>query len=245
MAKKIRPSTGIIDCACVIHSTGYDWTYVERLHNMLTRHLRAGIRFHVYTEHDRSVPPYMIKHCLDELPVPGGPKKSWWHKMQLFNPQHHQGNLLYFDLDTVILRDISWITELDTGYLWGCKDFRYLQNPARATLNSSIMWWNVPTMSWVWDRFINADIAQLMRRYPGDQDYLWAELGHQRVRYLDERRIKSWRWQCVDGGYDFQRRQHRIPGAGANIDGDTSVVVFHGTPKPHQVRDAAIQEQWQ
>jgi hypothetical protein len=63
MAKKNRARIdGITDCACVIHGTGYDWQYVDKLYNMLTRHLPQGIRFHVYTEEHRSVPSHMIKH---------------------------------------------------------------------------------------------------------------------------------------------------------------------------------------
>jgi len=70
MSKKNQTRTDqMIDCACVIHGTGYDWIYVERLYNMLNRHLSGGCRMHVYTEHDRSVPPHMIKHCLEDWPV--------------------------------------------------------------------------------------------------------------------------------------------------------------------------------
>lgn len=244
MAKKIRTSTGIIDCACVIHSTGYDWTYVERLYNMLTRNLPNGIRFHVYTEHDRSVPPHLIKHILQDWPGISGPKRSWWHKLQLFNPEHHAGNLLYFDLDTVIVRDVSWITQLDSSYLWGIKDFRYLQNPVRSSINSSVMWWNVTKFATVWDDFKNTDVAMTTRRYPGDQDYLSAQVGHNKIRYLDQDQIKSWRWQCMEGGYDFQRRKHREPGTPAQITGDTSIIVFHGTPKPHTIKDNLVKENW-
>lgn len=245
MARKIRSSTGVIDCACVIHSTGYEWQYVERLYNMLTRWLPGGIRFHVYTEHDRSVPPHMIKHCLDDLPIQGGPKRSWWYKMQLFNSQHHSGPLLYLDLDVVIVKDISWIASLPTTHLWGCRDFRYLQNPNKITLNSSVMWWNTADFAWVWQQFVTSNVSQTVRRFPGDQDYLAQELGPNRIRYLNERAIKSWRWQCINGGYDFARRQHRQPGTGTHIDDDTSIVVFHGHPKPHETRDAVIQQLWQ
>ena len=236
--------TDVIDCACVIHSTGYDWIYVDRLYNMLKRHLPNEIRFHVYTEHDREVPEHMIKHTLEEWPGIAGPKKSWWHKLQVFNPEHHEGNLLYFDLDTVVVRDISWITKLDANYVWGIRDFKCLQNPRIATLNSSIMWWNVRRYAWVWNQFKTTDITSLSSKYPGDQDYLYATLGHNRIRYFNEEQIKSWRWQCLDGGYDFHARKHFAPGQGTYIDGNTSVLVFHGYPKPHDIVDPVIQELW-
>jgi hypothetical protein len=63
MAKKNRARIdSITDCACVIHGTGYDWQYVEKLYNMLSTTFAQGIRFHVYTEAHRPVPSHMIKH---------------------------------------------------------------------------------------------------------------------------------------------------------------------------------------
>jgi hypothetical protein len=34
----INDPAGPVDCACVIHGAGYDFTYVDRLYNMLNRH---------------------------------------------------------------------------------------------------------------------------------------------------------------------------------------------------------------
>ena len=234
----------MIDCACVIHSTGYDWRYVENLYSMLTRALPGGIRFHVYTEHDRSVPPHMIKHILTEWPGIAGPKKSWWYKMQMFNPEHHSGNLLYLDLDTVVVRDLSWVAAHDTNYFWGIRDFRYLQNPHHSVFNSSFMWWNVSNFSRIWDQFSQGDIAQLTKNNQGDQDYITKSINVNQRRFFEDRLFQSFRWQCLDGGYNFQRRQPRAPGTGVTIAPDTAVVVFHGQPKPHQISDPAIAQLW-
>jgi hypothetical protein len=186
----------------------------------------------------------MIKHVLTNWPEISGLKRAWWYKLQLFNSEHHQGNLLYFDLDTVILRDISWISQLPTEYLWGIRDFKHLQRPGYLSLNSSVMWWNVEKMSWVWDQFASTNVVHTSRQYPGDQDYLNAVLGHNRIRYLEDSQIQSWRWQCLDGGYDFNSRRHKIPGQGTQIPGSTSVLVFHGKPKPHEINDKVVQDLW-
>ncbi len=245
MAKKDRfRADGKIDCACVIHGTGYDWVYVERLYNMLTKNIPQGINFHVYTEHDRSVPPHMIKHCLENWPGISGPKKSWWYKMHLFNPEHHQGNLLYFDLDTVVARDLSWITQLPTNYFWGIRDFRYLQKATYQTINSSVMWFNVPEFSYVWDQFLKDGVETVTGRFQGDQDYITKAIDINRRRHFEDRYFESYRWQCLDGGYDFQYRKHRAPNTGVKIAPDTAVVVFHGKPKPHEVSDPQIVKLW-
>lgn len=245
MAKKDRfRADGKIDCACVIHGTGYDWVYVERLYNMLTKNISQGINFHVYTEHDRSVPPHMIKHCLETWPGISGPKKSWWYKMHLFNPEHHTGNLLYFDLDTVIARDLSWIFELPTNYFWGIRDFRYLQKSTYQTINSSVMWFNVSEFSYVWDQFLKDGVDIVTKRFQGDQDYITKAIDVNKRRHFEDRYFESYRWQCMEGGYDFQYRKHKAPGSGVKIAPETSVVVFHGKPKPHEVTDREIVTLW-
>lgn len=241
MSKK---NPGRIDCACVIHGLGYDWCYVEKLYNMLCRNLSAEVRLHVYTEHDRSVPPHMVKHILTDWGI-SGPKRSWWYKMQLFNPAHFTGNLLYFDLDVVIANQLNWVRELSTDYLWTIRDFRYLQRRDTVTMNSSMMWFNVDQFAWIWDRFSQEDFKTTIKSYPGDQDYLGAVLDVNQRRFAEDFYFESFRWQCLDGGYDFAKRKHLKPGSGVQIQPSTSVVVFHGNPKPAQVHDLVIQQLWQ
>ena len=231
-------------CACVIHGDAYDWRYVENLYNMISRHIDGELKLHVYTEHDRSVPPHMIKHVLEDWPGIKGPKKSWWYKMQLFNAEHYHGDLLYFDLDVVIMQDISWMFRLSTEKFWAIKDFRYLQKDSYNCINSSVMWWNTDRYAWVWDRFSASNIEQTVRQYPGDQDYINATIDYNDRRYMEQKYFQSYRWQVADGGYDFQHRRPRLPDTGADIAGDTAVIVFHGHPKPHEVRDPKIRNLW-
>jgi hypothetical protein len=242
MAKKIRE--GVIDCACVIHSTGYDWTYVDRLYNMLKRALLTDIRLHVYTEADRAVPGPYIKHELEEWTGVSGPRRSWWYKMQLFNPEHFAGDLLYFDLDTIILRPITWITQLPTEKFWTIKDFKYLQSDLISEINSSVMWWNTEKFAYVWEKFKQQEIKTIVRTYKGDQDFLHATIDYNNRRYFDITQLESYRWQVLDGGYDFEHRQYKHPGKGPFISGGTSIVVFHGHPKPHEIKHPEIVKLW-
>ena len=240
MSKK-NPS--VVDCACVIHGSGYDWQYVERLYNMLTRALPGGIRMHVYTEHDRSVPPHMIKHILDDWGI-AGPKRSWWYKMQLFNPAHFGGNMLYLDLDVVIANTLNWVPGHSTDYFWTIRDFKYLQRRDVTGINSSMMWFNVNRFSWVWNQFNQQDFKTTIKSYPGDQDFLNAVLDVNQRRFFEDFYFESFRWQCLDGGFDFFKRKHLKPGTGVQIKPSTSVVVFHGQPKPHEIQDPAIKTLW-
>lgn len=235
---------GPIDCACVIYGQTYDWIYVERLYSMLTRHITPGIRLHVYTESTRPVPAYMIKHELEDFGLLG-PRRAWWYKMQLFDNKHHRGPLLYFDLDTVIVDNLDWIWNLPLTHFWTVKDFKELWKPTHHGINSSIMWWNTGQFDKVWQQFKSKPLNEIMRRYPGDQDYLTATIADREIGFFDQDRIKSWRWQCKDGGYDFHQRRHLTPGTGTAYPKKTSVLVFHGRPKPDQIVDPVIQQHWQ
>jgi hypothetical protein len=231
-----------IDCACVIHGDAYGWNYVERLHSMLQRHLTPQVRLHVYTEFHRPVPDHMVKHALTDWGI-SGPKQSWWYKIQMFDPRQHSGPLLYFDLDTVIVKNIDWIWQQNLTYFWAPKDFKYLWSSGHMGVNSSVMWWDTQKYSFVWDNFNCNNMTQNLK-YRGDQDYI-SDIIHSKMRrFLDTDQVQSWRWQCLDGGYDFTRKRHRTPGTGTTLLETTSVLVFHGKPKPDQVQDPIIVKHW-
>jgi hypothetical protein len=240
----IQEYSSPIDCACVIHGNGYDWKYVDNLYSMLCRYLTRPVRMHVYTESTRSVPAPYIKHNLIDWKITG-PTKSWWYKVQLFNSDYYRGSLLYFDLDVVITRNIDWIWKLKTRHFWAVKDFKYLWRPAYQAINSSIMWWDTVQYDWVWRNFLELDLAQTVKRFHGDQDYINSVITEQQRRYFNPEWVKSWRWQCLDGGYDFKRRTWQNPGSGTTSTPETSIMVFHGDPKPEKVNDLFIKQHWQ
>ena len=79
MVDKIKKRTGVgevIDCACLIHDTLYDWSYVDKLYRSLCRNLTPTVRMHVYTESTRFVPKDYIRHDLQEWDGVRGPKRS-------------------------------------------------------------------------------------------------------------------------------------------------------------------------
>lgn len=232
-----------VDCACVCYGDLYDWQYVERLYSMLDRHLTPQVTMHVYTEASRPVPEPWIKHSLSEL-AGCGIGRRWWYKMQLFNPEHFSGPLLYFDLDTVIVGNIDWILEKSTNYFWAVRDFKYLWKPNNMSINSSVMWWDTKKFAYVWQSFCNQDFATTQLKFRGDQDFLDLEVEVNQRRFLDNNRVKSWRWQCLDGGYSFDKRLHRQPGTGTWFSNETSILVLHGNPKTHEILDPVIVRHW-
>lgn len=232
-----------VDCACVIHSDGYSWEYVERLHSMLSRNFFVPVRLHVYTESTRDVPSPFIKHSLIDWGI-AGPKKSWWYKMQLFNSEHYAGPLLYFDLDVVIVNQLDWIYHLPTEYFWGIRDFKYLWRPAFYGINSSMLWWDTSKYHWLWEKFNREHFDTVTGIFKGDQDYITYYIPKHEKKYFDTDCIKSWRWELLDGGYDFNNKRHWNLGIGTSFDEKLSVMIFHGDPKPDQINDPIVANYW-
>jgi hypothetical protein len=231
-------------CACVIHSNGYDWDYVDRLYLMLQANSHYKIQLHVFTEKDRAVPAAYIKHSLQEWPGVAGPKKSWWYKLQMFNSDNFSGDLLYMDLDVVITSNIDWIWALGVQKFCSIRDFRYLWRPDWTGMNSSVMFWNTEKYKYVWDEFESRGITATARKFRGDQDFLNATIKQCDRRFFDQELIKSWRWQISEGGLDIKTRKSLYPGTGAHLDKSTSIVIFHGSPKPHEINDSIIDQYW-
>jgi hypothetical protein len=210
---------------------------------MLDRHLTPKVRLHVYTEAGRVVPAPYVKHELTDWGI-AGPRRAWWYKIQLFNSAHHAGPLLYFDLDTVVVDNIDWICQQPLRYFWAVRDFKYLWKPNSTGLNSSIMWWDTRNYDAIWQIFQTENFDSILREYRGDQDYITAKVRQVEQRFFDPRRIKSWRWQCLDGGYNFQTQKYLQPNIGTRIDTGTSVLIFHGAPKPSELTDDIILQYW-
>ena len=233
-----------VQCACVIRGDAYDWCYVENLHAMLRRYWHNDVELHVFTESHRQVPAPMIRHVLEDWPGAVGPRRAWWNKLQLFDPRHWTGPVLYFDLDVVIVRDLSWINNLSLEHFWTIRDFKKLWRPSWRGVNSSMMYWDPVKFSWIWDQVRQQQIDQIMMADAGDQDWLTKTLPQHQVRFFDDHRVRSWRWEIQDGGMDMRTRRHHRPRAGAVVPDGTDVVIFHGRPKPHQITDPWVQQHW-
>ena len=106
------------------------------------------------------------------------------------------------------------------------------------------MIWDTERFAWIWDDFASKHINATVKLFHGDQDYLNTVLSDRDRRFIDPEVIKSWRWQCKDGGMDMRTRQYRSPNAGTVVDPKTAVMIFHGKPKPHEVADPVITQYW-
>lgn len=233
----------MIDCACVITGDKYDFEYVHKLYKGLCRGFTNDVTLHVYTEESRKVPKPYVKHSLKTIQT--REDRGWWNKIQLFNPKLFRGQLLYFDLDVVILNSLDWMLELDSKYFWSVRDFRYLWAERRNEVNSSVMYFDTEKFSYVWSDFKKTPEVY-MNRLHGDQNFIHRHIPSQIKQFFDINRVKSYKWELIDGGYDMHSRTYKEPGSGTKIPRLTSIAVFHGQPNPDDIieNDSIIAKYW-
>lgn len=232
---------------CVKSGAKYPAEYVNRLRRMVARNLSCPHTFHCLTDDPRGVDEGIVLHPLTP-PDPG----TCWNKLRLFE----QGTaapgtvILYLDLDVVVtgrLDDLlSWRPEED---FVGQPDWN---RPLFPQFNSSVMRLQAGAHPEVADSFREKTSRGALqrrqewdcttrsrekvvywrgwRRFGGDQEWITDAL----------RPKKKVRSRAFPPGWIVSYKKHGRHGlpAGAKI------VVFHGSPKPHEVGNDYVRENW-
>lgn len=208
--------------------TLYPQKYVTNLRNMINRHLSVPHEFVCITDRD-DVPKGVRKI---PTPVPNevcqgknsyGDGKGWWQKISLFAPGLFTGRIMYFDLDVCIIGNIDRLASVQQDF---CMIENFGPNKRHAAHNSSVMVWTPNTKS---EQIYTKFSPDVTKHLHGDQCYDWRVMHPNIWNYP-----KSW---VVSYKYEkYPQWKH--------MNKDTSVVVFHGQPKPHQVRDSYIVSNW-
>lgn len=157
--------------------------------------------------------------CISDVDVPGVPTiplrhswPGWWSKMELFS-DILDGDLLYLDLDTVVIGDLAELESV--GKTTMLSDFYF---PHR--LGSGLMYIAQSDKAKVWQEWMKNPAGHQRRcrtaEYHGDQGFLRGVIGD------------CQRWQDVFPGAVVSYKVHcknKIP------DG-AKIVCFHGQPRP-------------
>ena len=197
--------------ACVLKSCGiYDATWVARLKAGVAKHLPIAHRFVCLSDVD--VPCERIPLAHD---WPG-----WWSKIELFKLE---GPVLFFDLDTAIVGDLTHIASTVLDPLCGFKILSDFYRPDG--LGSGVMGWNGIIASEDlrrWYETFAADPRKWMDICGGlgDQDFINRQTHRVTGLWQSDRlgahagEIVSYKVHCRDG-----------------IPANARVVCLHGKPK--------------
>lgn len=217
----------MLTVVCVMKSGGdFDTTFVEKLERSCFLNLETH-RFICLT--DIVAERFEESTFISYVPLTEG-FRGWWSKIEVFKPPveghwcHVGDPILYFDLDTVIIRDISHLFGAIDCDLVLLRDF-YRPQTHRAT---GIMGWTAGWFDEIYETF-KADPDTFMTLYRSDQEFIHWLVPTGLVRY----------WQDEFPGHVVSYKVHCAKG----LPGDAHVVCFHGKPRPNseQVR---IESPW-
>lgn len=228
----------MITVLCVRFGNKYGRDYVEKLRNMVSRHLTVPYKFVCLTDD-----PTPIDGVENIVQPNANYAKGWWHKIHMFDPNLGlQGRVLYMDLDVVIHNNIDKIVNYPGDFL-GIRDFNRKFHPHWNSLNSSVLCWTAGDQSDIFISFKNK-AAEALRMH-GDQDWIFF-LAKNRLKFWPDEWIQSYKWEIRSRSeIDFSKtprtfREVRNP----EIPADCSICVFHGDPNPHNIQDQYIIDNW-
>lgn len=135
---------------------------------------------------------------------------GWWSKLELFSGSI-PGDLLFFDIDTVITGNLD---DLDVGETTMLSDFYKPHLPA-----SGLMYIAEKDKAHVWREWMRSPVAHMQRcrttQCWGDQGFLAGVLTPRRWQDIVPGQVVSYKVHCRNG-----------------LPPDASVVCFHGNPRP-------------
>jgi len=240
VAKKSYDPNTKITVLCVRFGNRYGMDYVERLRNMVARHMTIPYEFVCLTDSNHT-----IQGVRNITQPNAGYSKGWWHKVHMFDPTLPiNGRIIYFDLDVVIHANIDKLATVWNNDFLGIRDFNRHFYSSWQYLNSSVMAWNHGEQSHIWRDF-KKNPADAMR-LPGDQDWIW-RTSKDRIKWWPIEWIQSYKWEIrrredltiQNGKRRFKNPQHTV-----NIHPECCVTVFHGDPKPQDVTDQFVVDNW-
>lgn len=202
--------------ACVRTGTKYPPYYVKRLRNMVERHLPMEHDFVCYSDGP-------IKG-IETRPAEWG---GWWGKMSLFNPEG-RGRILFFDLDTVIIGDLTPLAEWK-GRFGICENFTRLAGHSRypCRYGSCVMAMSETYGAEVYEKFKRSPDAMMASCRYGDQEAI--ERLENNASLLQRE---------MPPGFFIGYRDL------CNEEPDASVVIFAGNNKPHNCGLDWVKREW-
>jgi hypothetical protein len=203
----------------------FSFDYVERMRNMVARHMHRDYELVCLTDQPERCDDVGFVD-IGALNLPG-----WWAKMALFAPEWRgRHRVVYLDLDTVIIRDVSELVDVP-GEFSTCENFTRLAGnhayPCR--YNSSVMVIGGGMASYIWTTFDRERVAYMTESDPyGDQRAI--ELIVPDAPFLQS---------LVRPNFFLNYRNLT-----AHKPAHAAVINFGGRNKPHACDIGWVQEEW-
>ena len=215
----------MLNVLCLYAGTAYDIRYVQNLKASLDRLLSTPYKFNIFTDRLDQATKLSELGTIIQLPKLSV-KKIWWYKCWMFSDASGlSGKCLYFDLDIILIKHLDKFIAADNEFKI-IHDFNRSNTTNYNYSNSSIMSWTHEQQRHIWTKF-QSEHRQVQESMHGDQDYIHVQ-AQNRNWYPDDWAI-SFKWE-------YKLNKMFTP--------QTSAIVFHGKPKPHEVTDTVLEGFW-
>ena len=225
---------------CVKWGNKYISQYVNVLYNMVKRQTTVPFEFHCITDDIKGLDPH-----IKTIKLPNDPWiKTWWSKLWMFGGHFPlQGNILYFDLDVIVFKNIDELFNYNPDKFMIIRDFNRCRIKDWKLCNSSVMRWKTGTVNYLWDDFVSKPNV-VMGDNHGDQDWI-TKRAKQDINHWPDDWIRSYKWEMI-GYKDTKARRgpKLIFDRPPKIIEANKVAVFHGEPKPFNCGDEWVEENW-
>lgn len=226
---------------CLKYGNKYGPEYVNKLYNMVKRHLTLDYTFVCFTENTTGIDAHIQVEPLPTLPVEG-----WWFKPMFFNPALGlNGTRLFLDLDIVVFDNIDFLFTYKPGEFCIIRDFNRHVIKNYDKFNSSVFRLEQGQFANVYSDFVK-QTSMITKRYRGDQDWI-RHCITSNFNYWNDDSIQSYKWEMRGKPKvnDMPRGQRDFATPGEPIImPTTSIAVFHGDPNPHSCKDPWVIKNW-
>ena len=219
----------VVNVICMKYWTRYGPHYVNRLRNMVSRHLPRPHRFVCFTEDPTGIEKGVEIFPLPPLKVPENFYPSAWLKLAFFQDglANLKGPTLFLDLDLVILDSIDCFFDYEPDKICIINNWiefrKTILRPRPDIGNSSVYRFPAGESQFVLDSF-NSETEHALRDFPTEQAYLTKAIRPKKC-FWPEEWVRSFKRHCLPPFPLNLVAAPKMP-AGAKI------IAFHGKPDP-------------
>ena len=214
----------MVNVICMKWGTKYGADYVNRLHNMVQRHLSLPHRFVCLTDDATGIQSGIETFPIPEMPIAlSGPERGW-KKLLTFSPTLYDlhGETLFLDVDLIITGSLDDFFK-PVGDVFVIREWKSRHGLG----NTSVYRFKIGAHPEVLDHFAR-NFDTIRQQFRHEQAYLCDFLTKKGVlHFWDVTWVRSFKRHCM---HYFPKSLFVPP----QLPKDTRVLIFHGHPLPEE-----------
>ncbi|PIT13607.1 glycosyltransferase [Snodgrassella alvi] len=220
-----KPSQNYI--LCMKWGQKYGAEYVNRLYNMVKRHLTLPFTMICLTDDTKGIDPAVQCHPLIPLDLPNGLPERGWNKLTTFSANLYglQGTALFLDIDIVIIDNIDCFFTHPSSQddeVWIIRDWK---KPWRKVGNSSVYRFQIGALPDLMDYF-HKHFQHIRQQFRHEQAFLsWYVRENHRLSYWPD----NW---CLSYKYNVLKKMPYALWQPPEKPNYGKIIVFHGEVNP-------------